>query len=58
MSIHNHPYAPVLLGITNMREDEDMLEALDSEGVTGEDLDKMIDALERCCDVSYRDGVH
>lgn len=56
MAMHNHPYAPVLLGITNMGQDTDMMEALDMEGITVDNLVDLIEALEACCDVSYRDG--
>lgn len=54
MGLHSHPYAPVLLGLTNMADDKDMLEALDVEGITKEDLDRLIEALEQTCDVSYK----
>jgi hypothetical protein len=53
--MHGHPYATVLLGLTQMTEDRDMMEALAIESIEKPQVDKLIRALESVCDVSYRD---
>lgn len=54
--LHGHPYAPTLLGLTQMRNDPEMVEALLMEDAVCEQaLERLIDSLEAVCDVSYRD---
>lgn len=53
--MYSHPSAPLLLQLTQLTEDRETLEALETEGTSRDDVMRLVIDLEAICDCTFRD---